>query len=195
MTRAGLIALLLLAGCNAPDEAKTAAPAPTASEAPAMPAPAADRLTAQGFGPLRIGMTRAEVEAALGTDAHPGAAGGPDPESCDLFHPRHAPQGLKVMVEQGVLTSVWLDPGATVATDRAVRLGASAEEVRRAYGGAIEASPHKYEDAPAEYLTAWASADRSGPAARGVKYEVGQDGKVQRIAAGGPSIQYVEGCL
>ena len=30
--------------------------------------------------------------------------------------------------------------------------------------------------------------------ARGLLYEVGGDGKVRAIRAGGPSIQYVEGC-
>ena len=44
-------------------------------------------------------------------------------------------------------------------------------------------------DAPAEHLTAWAS-----PGQRGVRYVVGQDGRVEEIHAGGPAIQYVEGC-
>lgn len=196
MNRTGLIALLLLAGCNAPEDTTTPVAAPAAEvETPQAPAPAGAQLTAQGFGPLRIGMTRAEVEAALGPDSNPEAVGGPEPESCDIFHPQNAPDGLKVMVENNVLTSVWLDPGSPVTTDRGVRMGASAAEVRAAYRGGLEATPHKYEDAPAEYLFVWSSADRSSPAARGIKYEIGDDGKLQRIAGGGPSIQYVEGCL
>ena len=35
----------------------------------------------------------------------------------------------------------------------------------------------------------------SDEAARGITYEIGTDGKVQSIFAGGPAIQYVEGCL
>jgi hypothetical protein len=36
--------------------------------------------------------------------------------------------------------------------------------------------------------------DVRDPAARG-RYEIGLDNKVETIHAGGPSIQYVEGCL
>jgi hypothetical protein len=99
-----------------------------------------------------------------------------------------------VMVERGVLTSVWLRAGAPVETDRGVGLGDTATAVKKAYGPAAEASPHKYEDPPSEYVTVWATPSRAGPDARGLRYEIGPDGRVRSIAAGGSSIQYVEGC-
>ena len=74
-------AVLALAACGAPDTAP--APAPEPAPVPA-PVPAANVLTSQGFGPLRIGMTRAEVETALGADSSPGSVGGPDPAACDI---------------------------------------------------------------------------------------------------------------
>jgi hypothetical protein len=186
-------AVLAVAACNSPEPAEPAsAPAPVA---PVAPSPAADNvLTANGFGPLRIGMTRAEVETALGADADPDAVGGPDPASCDIFHPTGAPEGLQVMVENGVLTSVWLVRASTVATDRGFKIGDAVAAVKTAYGPAAEVVPHKYVEAPAEYVTVWSGADHSSAAARGIKYEIGQDGKVQSIAGGGPSIGYVEGC-
>lgn len=190
------IAALSLAACGAPDpvEPKDAAPAPESPATPGAPVSAAAKLTAQGFGPLRIGMTRAEVEAALGADSNPNAVGGPDPEACDLFHPARAPEGLLVMLENGRLTSVWLRNNTAIETDRALNVGDSAAEVKRVYGSAATVTPHKYQDAPAEYVTVWSSADHTSPAARGVKYEIGGDGKVTGIAGGGPSIEYVEGC-
>jgi hypothetical protein len=157
-------------------------------------------LTAEGFGPLRIGMSRAEVVKALGEDDDPEAVGGPDPESCDMFRPERAPQGMLVMIEAGRLTSIALVDGSKVRTDRGLGLGSSAADVRAAYGEALRAGPHKYEAAPAEYLTAWAKDGPRGdeyetaPTARGIRYEVGGQGRVQVIQAGGPSIQYVEGC-
>lgn len=194
-------AVLALSACDSspqvstPREAPPAAPAaPPVESAPGVPVSAADKLTAQGFGQLKIGMSRAEVEAAMGADSRPGAVGGPDPAACDLFHPRNAPAGVMAMVEGGVLTSVWLDPAAKVETDRALNVGDTAAEVRRVYGDQVQAMPHKYEDAPAEYLFVWTTRDHAGPAARGLKYEIGRDGRVARIAGGGPSIQYVEGC-
>ena len=40
-----------------------------------------------------------------------------------------------------------------------------------------------------------ASGERGqNPAARGIAYHIGTDGTAEHVAAGGPSIQYVEGC-
>lgn len=194
----GAVAALSLAGCNAPPPEPADAPtdpaAPPSATEPGAPVSAAEKLTAQGFGPLRIGMTRAEVEAALGPDSDPDAVGGPDPESCDMFRPARAPEGLLVMIEQGVLTSVWLSRNTAVETDRALNIGDPASEVKRVYGAAAEVIPHKYAPPPAEYVTVWSGADHASAAARGLTYEIGTDGRVESIAGGGPSIQYVEGC-
>jgi hypothetical protein len=187
--------ILALAACGAPDPEAAAPEAPAAVVPP--PAPA-NTLTAQGWGPLRIGMTRAEIETALGADANPGAVGGPDPESCDLFRPAGAPEGLMVMVERGVLTSLWLDRGAALKTDRGFGVGDEAAAIKAAYGAAAQVSPHKYSPAPAEYVTVWSEAGGPGyvqdATARGISYHIGTDGRVEHVAAGGPSIQYVEGC-
>ncbi|HEX8214838.1 MAG TPA: hypothetical protein VF582_05130 [Allosphingosinicella sp.] len=178
-----------------------AAAGPSVPEAvPAAPAKAAEAvLTSEGFGPLRIGMTRAEVVAALGEDSDPEAVGGPDPESCDEFTPARAPEGLLVMVEEGRVSRISLTEGSGVKTDRGLGIGAPASEVRAAYGAALVAEPHKYAEAPAEYLTIWAGGAKPAayvedPAARGLRYVVETGGKVATIHAGGPSIQYVEGC-
>jgi hypothetical protein len=186
--------LLSLAACNAPPpEPAEPAPAPPPAE-PGPPVSAADKLTSAGYGPLRVGMTRAEVVAALGDDANPGAVGGPDPAFCDMFRPARAPDGLLVMIQDGVLTSVWVSRNAAVETDRALNVGDPAAEVKRVYGAAAEVTPHKYSDAPAEYVTVWATAHHEGPSARGLKYTIGSNGLVESIAGGGDSISYVEGC-
>ena len=192
-------AVLVLAGCNAPETAKAPTDAPAAaSPAASAPAAPADALTSEGWATLRIGMTRAEVENAFGTDSTPDTVGGPEPEACDIFHPQRAPEGLKVMIERGVLTSIWLDPGAAMKTDRGFGVGDEASAIKAAYAAAASATPHKYSPAPAEYVTAWARGGGAGyvenPQARGISYHIGSDGRVEHVAAGGPSIQYVEGC-
>lgn len=208
-------AALLLAGCGSggsggrENEAASADPAPARNSAASLPAsvprppkaPAAPAvLTAEGFGPLRIGMSRAQVVKALGEDSDPIAVGGPDPESCDHFRPERAPEGMLVMIEEGQLTSISLIHGSKVRTDRGLGIGATAAQVKAVHGKALRAEPHKYEEAPAEYLTIWAKdapRDEQSPAAptaRGIRFEVGAAGKVQSISAGGPSIEYVEGC-
>ena len=201
-------AALLLAGCGGAERGRQgneAAPADeAAAEAPASvpkaPAAAVPALTAEGFGPLRIGMSRAEAVKALGEDDDPRAVGGPDPESCDEFRPERAPQGMLVMIEAGRLTRISLVEGSKVSTDRGLRVGDPASAVRSAYGPALRSEPHKYEEAPAAYLTAWTkaahgtSAPPAEPSARGIRFEAGADGRVRSISAGGPSIEYVEGC-
>lgn len=196
---------LALAACGAPPADEPVAPAePTTSVAPTGPttptAPAdGNALTATGLGPLRIGMTRAEVVAAWGEDANPGAVGGADPAQCDEFRPARAPEGTLVMIENDRLTRISLIRGSTLKSDRGFGLGAEASAVKAAYGPAAVASPHKYSSAPAEYVTVW-SPPTSGtayvqdPNARGLVYEIGMDGRVSAIRGGGPSIQYVEGC-
>ncbi|HEX9964233.1 MAG TPA: hypothetical protein VGB04_04540 [Allosphingosinicella sp.] len=201
-TRAAIIAsALLLTACGGAEPnqqenrtagASTAVAVARSEASPARPVPATETaLTAEGFGPLRIGMTRAQVVAALSEDDDPEAVGGPDPESCDEFRPARAPRDMLVMIEEGRLTRISLIDESKVKTDRGLGLGATAAAVRSVYGAALRAELHKYEEAPAEYLVVWAKdppKDEESPApatARGILYEVGAKGVVQRISGGG----------
>ena len=195
------IAALSLAACSQPESAAPETAPPPATEAPAeSPTPAVDPnvLTAEGLGALKIGMTLAEVTAAAGPDSNPGAVGGADPQACDEFHPERAPDGVIVMIEQGVLTRISLIRAATLKTDRGFGIGSQGSAIKAAYGGGVVAQPAKYEAAPAEDLFVWANGGSTSyvtdAMARGVRYEIGTDGLVKAVRAGGPSIQLVEGC-
>lgn len=195
-----LVALLALAACGpdaSPEAAGPAAehvrPAADTARAPAPPPATDTTLTADGWGPLTVGMSRDEVVEAVG-DAAPGVATGlEETGSCEEFHPVGAPEGLLVMLEDGALTRVSLGEGATVRTAEGLGLGAAAADVKAAHDDA-EVTPHKYVEAPAEYVTVWRSGD-GGETSRGVRYEIGADGTVERIHGGGASIAYVEGCF
>jgi hypothetical protein len=181
-----------MAGAPPPTEA-SAAPSAGTLEAGVPP------LTAEGWGPLRVGMTLAQITAALGPDANPDAVGGADPAQCDEFRPARAPEGMLVMVEDGRLSRISLIRKSSVKTDHALGLGAAPAAVRAAYGPALRSELHKYEDAPAHYLTFWSAGGGSGEGSipsdsRGIRYEVNGTGAVATIHAGGPSISYVEGC-
>ncbi|CAN5293355.1 hypothetical protein BH09PSE1_BH09PSE1_22160 [soil metagenome] len=193
------IAVLALAACQK-DEPAAAPEAPAPAVAPAAPAPAADpnQLTAEGLGPVKIGMTAAEVASAWGPDSNPAAVGGAEPAMCDEYHPSRAPEGVNVMIQEGRLARISLINAATIKTDRGFGLGDTGLAIKQAYGGAIIAQPAKYEAAPAEDLFSWAHGGSTSyvqdPTARGVRYEIDGDGKVSRIHAGDPAIQLVEGC-
>lgn len=193
---AGMVALL--AACSPETEAPTEPAPPPAATDPTTAATTGVSLTGEGWGPLRIGMTRSEVVEALGEDANPEAVGGPDPQACDQFRPERAPEGMLLMVEDDRLTRISVTGPSTVMTDRGLRVGDAAARVKAAYGDEARVTPHKYQDAPAEYVTVWSRGGGDGYVddgnARGIVYEIGADGTVMAIHAGGPSIQYVEGC-
>lgn len=180
-------------GSSAADSS-TAADSATADPASAPATAASTRLTPHGWGPLRIGMTRDEVVAALGEDANPGAVGGPDPAQCEEFRPTRAPEGMLVMIRNGRLTRISVSRGSAVTTDRGFGVGAQASRIEEAIGGDAVVTPHQYVSAPARYITVWAG-DSTGPDARGVRYEINGEGRVSHIHGGGPSIRYVEGCV
>lgn len=200
MKRIALVAALAFSACSPKTEtpADPAAPAtePAATTAPATPS---DILTDNGWGPLRIGMTKDEVIAAVGPTRTPDAVGGPDEEACTEFQPQRTPDGLWVMIEDGKLSRITVGDLSTIKTDKGFGVGSTPAEVKAAYGAAARSSEHKYQDAPAEYITVWSGGPRNEPyvqdnAARGIVYEVDGTGKVGAVHAGGPSIQYVEGC-
>ena len=187
--------VLVLAACG---QTTTVTPAeePPAAEAPAVDANA---ITSEGWNGLRIGMTRAEVTAALGDDANPNAVGGNDPAACDLYRPANAPEGVLVMIERDVLTSIIVRNNTELRTDRGFGVGSNASEIKTAYGASTQVQAHRYVEG-AEYITLWtanapaANGYTENAAARGIRYETNAQGVVTAVQAGGPSIQYVEGC-
>ena len=156
--------------------------------------PGEDVLTADGWGPLRIGMTRAEIVAAAGDDANPEAVAGPDPKSCDQFRPRLAPAGVLVMVEEGVLTRISVSRNSDITTPEGISVGDAGSTALEAYGSRAIVEPHKYWQSPAKYITVWREAVSSGER-RGIRYEIDAEDKVVHVHAGSRSIEYVEGCL
>jgi hypothetical protein len=174
-----------------------AAPEIPVAETTPPPAPvASETLTAEGWGPLKIGMTKDEVIAAVGDTRNPDAAGIPGSE-CLEFQPQRAPDGLWVMLEANKVTRITVGDMSTVKTDKGLGIGDTPDAVKAAYPDA-KSSPHKYQDAPAAYITWWTTPRTEqyvqDETARGIVFEIDGTGKVGAIHAGGPSIQYIEGC-
>jgi hypothetical protein len=157
-----------------------------ASAAAAAPQPAW-HLTPEGFGPVRIGMSRAQVEKAL----HVTLEGEPleDERSCIEMAPKGPDQGLWFMFEEYKLSRISIGAPSKLTTPRGIGLGASADQVRRAYPRGLKAERHYYEGLPSQYLTYW-----TVPGKRGVRFETDNKRRVQTIHAGTDAIQYVEGC-
>jgi hypothetical protein len=199
--RTGLMtaaAVLLFVTACSKEPQPAASPSASASAAPTQAA--AEPVGPLGWGALRIGMTRAEVEAVVGpSSTPPGDQASDDVHVCDDHHPQRAPEGLFVMLEDDKLTRITLYGATTLRTAEGIGLGDTAAHVKEVFGARARSLPHRYDDAPAEYIQVWEGAgpfpeDVQDPAARGVVFETDHTGKVTAIHAGGPSIQYIEGC-
>lgn len=143
-------------------------------------------LTPAGWGELRIGMSEVEAVRRFGLILAPDdGVNGPACRESRL----PGPSGLTVMTEAGKVTRLTLYDRSPLKTDRGLSVGSTDAEVRRAYGPAIRATGHAYEDPPAAYLTY-----RRAKGGLGMRYDVGADRRVAAIHAG-RSIDYVEGCL
>ena len=155
----------------------------------AAPAPTFDwKLTPAGWGPVRIGMTRAQAEKALQTQLE--GEGFDNEGSCiELYSSDQKLTGLYFMFLDGKLSRISANGSSTVQTPRGIHVGTTADEVRAAYGEKLKAEPHHYLDLPAEYLTYWLTPEKSG-----VRFETDAQRKVETIHAGNDSIQLVEGC-
>jgi hypothetical protein len=145
-------------------------------------------LTPAGWGPVRIGMNRAQVEKALKVQLE-GEAFDNEGNCIELFSASDALKGTYFMFLDGKLSRISVVESGKAATPRGIHVGSTADEVRTAYGEKLQAEPHHYLDLPAEYLTYWLK-----PNARGVRFETDAGRKVQTIHAGNDSIQLVEGC-
>lgn len=179
---------LLLSACGQPEPAPDPAP-----DAPPAESPDPNTLTPEGLGEIRIGMSRADLERAVGA-LPPEASAVNDPMVCTYGRPASAPENVLVMLENDRVTRITLIRESPVRTADDIGLGDEAARVLETLGSRAETLPHKYVEAPAQYVDVWTNASPSSPDARGYRYEVSAEGRVSLIHAGTPSILYVEGC-
>lgn len=180
---------------NAPATAtKGPVPSPTADgtnesanasslpEAPSGASVGSDILSLEGFG----GLVVSEPVPRNSSWAERGAQTG---GSCRLVSsPRHP--GAYAIVLDGKVQRITLGQRSRAKLAEGIGVGASETDVKKWFAGFRE-EPHKYEDAPAKYLTA-PNAARGSSALR---FEFGGDGRVKMIHVGlMPVLAYVEGC-
>lgn len=192
--RAALFAAALLAiplaGCGSEpvadqtDEAAGTAVQPDrrASAAPG-PAPVAAEdaktLTLEGYGGLKIG-----EPVPAGSDW--AARGAQVSDACLTITSSGWP-GAYAIVEENMVRRITVDDESSARLIEGIGPGSTEAQVRAAFP-TFRASPHKYVDAPAKYLT------QPGIAPR-LRFEIDADGKVSFVHIGMmPTLEYVEGC-
>ena len=147
-------------------------------------AAAADwQLAPDGFGPLKVGMTFAQVrKRAPGLTPTPADLRATT--TCDQV-PLPGHPGVALMFVDGVLDRIDLfEPGPR--TTRGVRPGDRVEQAMQAYPG-LRAAPRAYEENE-RYLT-------SHSGANAIRFET-KNGRIENVYAGRwAQVQYIEGCL
>lgn len=190
------LAAALLAACKQEPPAPESTDAPVAPPSAQTPAPGVEpsppvsfgQATFLGFGEMRLGSTIEEAKSAWGGELKGAPSEG---SGCHYLFPVWVkqPSDLAFMMEDGKF--VRYDVGNTAeAAPGGGKVGMSTGELKKIYGDALQASPHKYVDG-GQYL----SVDASGVAPSRLVFETDANGDVTRWRVGlSPQADYVEGC-
>ena len=143
-------------------------------------------LTERGIGPVRVGMTLAEVAGVTSAGIR---LVDTDSIACSYLSWRDGPPGVLIMAEGGRVVRIDVRNPA-IATPEGIKIGSTEAEVQQRYVGQVEVQPHKYTDG--HYLVV----TPRDPANSELRIVFETDGKKVETFRGGrvPQVQYVEGC-
>jgi hypothetical protein len=138
-----------------------------------------------GTGPVKIGMSLSELNAAL----HEKFLMPQDEDQRACFYVNHAKHpGVAFMIQEGHVTRVDVD-GPGVSTAEGIKIGDSESRAKQVYGNKLKVEPHHYTAPEGHYLTLLSGNERYG-----IRFET-DEGKIVRFYAGQrQAITYVEGC-
>lgn len=162
----------------------------TTSTAPPDTLDEGDRVSLDGIGPVRVGMTLEEASAAAGQPVTevPGSGAGAVPGACFFAAPASASPDVSFMVIDGRIARIEISDASPVVTISGLGVGSTEDEVRATYGDRIVTDPHPYDEG-GHYLRYVPDDDRTS-----LIFET--DGTtVRRYRSGlaGP-VAYAEGC-
>jgi hypothetical protein len=181
MRRPSVTLLLSLAACSSSRPSADATP--PAANTPAAPAWV---LTPTSFGKARLGMTVAELNAALGDSLRPTYE---ISEECDQLVPVSFPANTRLMVLRDSVVRFEAD-SAGILTPEGVGVGDTEARLGEVYGARAVTTPHKYTGPEGHYVTVTDPSDST------LKTIFETDGtKVTGFRAGRtPGVELVEGC-
>ncbi len=160
----------------------TSAPPSGGQASGSAPAASAKIIGLEGLGDLRIGQPVPKGTSWAERGAQTGA------ECRTVSSPAYP--GVYGMAVDGKVQRITVGKRSDVTLAEGIGTGATEKQVKQWFAGFRE-EPHKYESAPAKYLTAPNASNGSSA----LRFEIGQDGKVSFIHVGTmPVLAYVEGC-
>ncbi|MGI8503863.1 MAG: hypothetical protein ACR2LR_22425 [Hassallia sp.] len=145
------------------------------------------KLTLNGIGTVRVGMTVKEATRAAGTKL----VGDAPNNSCYYVNPQGEPKDISFMVTGGRISTIEVSKNSRISTFSGARIGNTEAQIKSLYPEQIKVTPHKYVQG-GHYLTL-VPKDRAYGNYRLI-FET--DGKrVTEFRSGKlPEVEFVEGC-
>jgi hypothetical protein len=175
-------------------EPTASSPSPTPSQATPEPTPERltgnSKVTINGMGPVRVGMTVDQASQAAGTPLI--SAGDSGSPGCEYYQTKDNPEKVAFMVTDGRIARVDVLQGSQVTTRSGVGLGATEDQVKALFPGQIEVMPHEYVQG-GHYLVF--TPKDAGDSNYRIVFETDATGNVTMIRAGKlPEVMWIEGC-
>jgi hypothetical protein len=145
------------------------------------------RISPRGYGPLVAGLTVAAADSIVpGTIVLPPGA---EP-ACDFARWSDAPDGVLIMVENGVIARIDVTERGVV-TGEGIGVGDSPARIDSVYGPRVRISPHKYVDGSHYRII---MSGLPGDTVSRIVFETDST-RVTRFRSGRfPAVEYVESC-
>lgn len=174
---AAIVATLLLSACSSNADTEGGSAVQTTG-------PEGWRITATGFGPLKVGQSVAEAAAAVGGSF--AVAAGASPE-CSYAEWASAPEGVRVMLVNDTVARVDVT-STTVSTEQGAKVGDNEGRINSLYATKVLMMPHKY--TTGKYMVITQPEDTL----HRIVFETDGQQVTQYRAGREPEVQWVEGC-
>ncbi|MFH7026842.1 MAG: hypothetical protein ACHBN1_15880 [Heteroscytonema crispum UTEX LB 1556] len=110
------------------------------------------KVTVNGIGPVRIGMTVPEATKAAGTKLVSLSGTPISNAGCFYVKPQGAPRGVEMMLQDGRIARVDIMKNSRITTVKGAKIGDTEAQIKSLYPGQIQVTPHKYTQG-GHYLT------------------------------------------
>jgi hypothetical protein len=160
------------------------------------------KVTIDGIGPIRVGMTVAEAEKSANVTLI--EKGGRAGTGCYYLWPKTGPQGLGLMVisrreekpilrNQDRIARVDIFKNNRITTLRGAKMGDNETQIKALYPGQIRVTPHQYTGSQGGHYLTFMPKDATDQGYR-IVFET-LKGRVTQFRSGRmPEVEFVEGC-
>jgi hypothetical protein len=144
------------------------------------------RLRMDGFGPVKIGMTPAQVKSVIGVRVLEDING--PPNECWYMRALGELDGVSLMIIGGQVARIEIDSPKFHSLSGG-HIGSTESALRKMYGASLRVEQHRYLEEAGSYLTL-----RSKDGKFGIRFEAEKRNVFRFYAGAWEHLRYVEGC-